>query len=398
MKHLSLLILISIIFIGCEKEPKILLNFNTEPAIKFIQLIDFIEKESKIELDTIEYSKNQIISNYNRNKINKVLNKKIDNLLKLPVYKKLSDITSAFTDSTKFKGKEAFKFAFLNLPYKGTAMSGGIANSWVEYWKNDYNIKAIDFINELENNSERIKYESISLSKKYFPNIIEENQNVEIAFCFDGNRGSFRNENIIYMDILGFTDFNINTFTKVLSHELHHVIYSNWLNSRIKKKSDKEKAIFKLQSRIILEGLAQQINFIDYSSQVKELYINKELIKKLYENFVEALIEIENSDTPLSTFSEFNTKMWDDSSFLLEKYCNGEIEDKTIPRRPTYDYYISYKIYESIEKNGGFEKLQFVIEYPENLLSEFNRLRNDKDLIPKFPLEIIDLWKNNFKS
>lgn len=398
MKHLSLATLIFIILIGCEKKPEILLKFNTEPAVKFVELIDFIEKESKIKLDTIKYSKKQVISNYYRNKNNTILNTKIDELLELPVYKLLSEITTAYTDSIDLKGKEAYKFAFLNLPYKGTQMAGGVANSWIEYWQNNYDIKAKDFISELENNSERIKYESISLSKEYLPKNTVENQNVEVVFCFDGNRGSFANENIIYMDILGFTDFNINRFTNVLSHELHHVIYSNWLNSRFNKKTNKEKAISKLQSRIILEGIAQQITFVDYNSQVEELYNNKELIKKLHENFIEVFIEIKNSETPLSTYSEFSSKMWDDSYFLLEKYCKGEIQDQTIPRRPTYSYYIGYKIYESIEENGGFEELQFVIEHPENLLSEFNRLRTDKDLIPKFPLEVTDLWKNNFSE
>ncbi len=397
MKNIFLLIFTSLIFVGCKKESKISMTFNTEPATKFIDLIDFIEQELNVELDTIEYSKNEIITNYSKNKNNKILNKKVDELLKLPTYKKLSEITSAYTDTSEYKGTDALKFAFLNLPYNCTTMTGGVAESWFEYWKNDYNIKAIEFISELKINSKRIKNESIKLSQKYFPNTIKDIHTVKTVFCIDGNRGSFTSENVIYMDILGFTDFNINSFTKVLSHELHHVIYSNWLNSRFQKKSEKEKAIFKLQSRIILEGVAQQINFIDYNSQVKEMYNSKELLNHLYKNFAEALIELKNSDKPLDTYYEFNSKMWNESSHLLEKYCNGKIEFETIPRRPTYEYYLSYKIYESIEKNGGKEKLQFVLNHPENLLVEFNRSWHDKSLLPKFPLEIVELWKNNIK-
>ena len=113
---------------------------------------------------------------------------------------------------------------------------------------------------------------------------------------------------------------------------------------------------------------------------------------------MEDLFRISESETPFETFEELNSKMWINSNLLLEKYCKDDLENETSSHRPTYLYYISYLLYDTIEKNGRNEEIKFVIEHPETLLEVYNNLWSENDLIPKYPIDIIEIWKNNFKG
>ena len=279
-KYLSIILIVTLFF-SCKKKNESVLVFNSEPAEKFIELIDYIEKNSNQKLISEKFPDQRVLSNYEKNKTDKLLNIKINNLLDLPTYQKLSEITKVNSESFEIKGKNAYKFAFLNLPFNRVQMSGDINSQWIDYWQKKNNLKSINFIEELKINSENIKNKLSKLCNNYYPTNLIKKDTIETVFCLDGNRGNFTSDNIIYMDLITFTDFNIDRFTKVLAHELHHVNYSNWLLDYIKLNSDKQKAIFKLQRGIILEGIAVQITYEDYNYQVKGLYDNTELINEI---------------------------------------------------------------------------------------------------------------------
>ena len=395
MKKLYLLSLIVSILGGCNNEPSIRLKINVEPAEKFINLIDFINDNSKIKIDTTKHSEIEIVENYSKNLQNKELNKKIDELLQLPTYKILSKTTGAFTDSINFEGKEAYRFAFLNLPYELVNMRGGASETWAMYWKNGYNGKALQFLKKIEQNSKNIEKEAISTCSKYLPKITYDIPEVKTFICMDGNRSSFMNNHSLYMDLFDFTNYDIREFQNVVAHELHHAIYSPWLRRKFSFKSDKQKAIYKLQYGIISEGVAQQTTYIDYTPQMISLYNNKELTNELNNDFINALVAINNSNTPMKTFRENNSLMWKRSMPYLRKYCK-DIERETYSRRPSYMYYIGFLMYNSIKNNGGNEKLLLSIEHPENLLFYYNEVWNENEMIPKFSNKIVELWKNNF--
>ena len=394
-KHIFLILLITLIF-SCNKKNESILVFDSEPAEKFIDVIDYIEKSSNQELINKKFSEELIASNYKNNKTDKSLNTKINYLLELPAYYKLSKDATAYTDTSVIKGIDAYKFAFLNLPYKRTRMNGGRASLWIDYWENNHNLKASKFLNDINEDSESIKNKAIILSNEYYPSDIVKKDTIKTIFCIDGYRSSFTSENIIYMELIASTDFNIERFTKILSHELHHINYSNWLLNNYEFISEKQKGIYNFQRGFILEGIAQQINFIDYNEQVKKLYDNKELLIELNKDFAENIVRISKSKTPIETSKESNSNMWAKSSALLEKYCKENYEEHTISHRPTYKYYISYKLYEEIKKNGKKGEFKFVIENPESLLEVYNNLRNENNIIPKYPDEIVELWKTNF--
>lgn len=390
-KYISLILIITLI-LSCKKKNETILVFDSKPAEKFIEVIDYIEKSSSQKLIFKKFPEQLIASNFINNKTNKSLNTKINKLLELPAYSKLSEDATAYTDTSVIKGKEAYRLAFLNLPYKRTRMNGDRTYLWVDYWENNHNLKVSKFLNDINNNSENIKNKAIKLSNEYYASNIVKRDTIKTIFCIDGYRSSFTSENIIYMELIASSDFNIERFSKILSHELHHINYSNWLLTNYEFISEKQKGIFNFQKGFILEGIAQQINFIDYNKQVKDLYNNKELLTELNKDFIENLIKISKSKTPIETSKKSNTTMWENSSALLEKY---QIEDNE-EHRPTYKYYISYQLYEVIEKNGKKGEFKFVIEHPESLLEIYNKLTNENNIIPKYPNEIVELWKTNF--
>lgn len=394
-KYISLILILTLI-ISCKKKKESILVFDSKPAEKFIEVIDYIEKSSNQKLIFKKFPNQVITSNYKKNKTDKILNTKINDLLQLPAYIKLSESTTAYSDSSKIKGKDAYKFAFFNLPLYRTRMNGDMVTAWINYWENNYNLKVSKFLKNLNENAESIKNRAIGLSNEYYPSNIVKIDTIKTIFCMDGYRSSFTSDNTIYMELIYSTDFNIERFTKILSHELHHINYSNWLLKKIKFTSDRQEAIFKLQRGLILEGIAQQINFTDYNQQAKKLYNNKELITELNKNFIDNLISISKSKTPLDTFQESNSNMWKNSDALLEKYCKEDHEEQTVSHRPTYKYYVGYQLYKVIEKNAKKGEFKFVLNHPESLLEIYNNLRNENNIIPKYSDEIVGLWKNNF--
>lgn len=397
MKKYIYLILILTLLISCKKEKESVLIFDSKPAEKFIEVIDYIEKSSNQKLILKKFTNQVITSNYKKNKTDKILITKINNLLQLPAYIKLSENTTAYSESSKIKGKDAYRFAFFNLPFYRTRMNGDMVTAWINYWKNNNNLKVAKFLKDLNQNAESIKKRAIGLSNEYYPSNIVKIDTIKTIFCMDGYRSSFTSDNTIYMELIYSTDFNIERFTKILSHELHHINYSNWLLlKKIKFSSDRQEAVFNLQRGLILEGIAQQINFPDYNQQAKKLYNNKELITELNKNFIDNLISINKSKTPLDTFQESNSNMWKDSDALLEKYCKEEYEEETVSHRPTYKYYIGYQLYKVIENNAKKGEFKFVLNHPESLLEIYNKLRNENNIIPKYSDAVVELWKTNF--
>ena len=374
--------------------------FNTKPAKEFIDLMNYLEKKSLSGFDNKDISPKTKQEAYQKNLKDTLLNNKICKLLGLPTYSVLEEITTVFIDTNKIHGKDAYSLAFLNLPYNVVSMSGGLSDSWVEFWKSKKNEKAKGFINDITSRSKIITEHILNFAGEYLPSDINDPRTIETVFCIDGNRGSFTIDEKIYMDLLDFDNFNPDRFTKILAHEYHHVIYEKWLDdyNPSRKSSKIKEVVFDFQKGIIMEGLAQQINSDDYSPQIMELYNNKDLIKELQDNWVRALKNIINSNNPFKTFEEEEGKMWDNSIPLLKKYSTGKIEEGTYSHRPSTIYYLGYHLYHSILKNGGKKNLDLAITHPDQVLEIYNKTRSKESIMPEFPQDILKLWEDNFKT
>jgi uncharacterized protein YjaZ len=256
------------------------------------------------------------------------------------------------------------------------------------------------FINDITSRSKTVTKNTVSFAREFLPADLNDNRIIETVFCIDGNRGSFTIDEKIYMDLLDFDNFNPERFTKILAHEYHHVIYEKWLDdyNPVGKTDEAKKAVFDFQKGIIMEGLAQQINYDDYNQQIKDLYNNKTLIKELQDNWINTFKKIISSNDALKTYESESDKMWRNSMPLLKKYCNEEIEEETYPHRPSTLYYLGYHLYHSILKNGGKKKLEYAITHPDQVLEIYNKTLNEESVMPEFPQDIVKLWKDSFKT
>ncbi len=400
MKRILIVIGILLIFLACNKKDQEILVFNTEPATRFIGLMNYLEKKSPSGFDNKGLSLKTREEEYQKNLKDTVLKNKIDSLLGLPAYSVLSEITTVFIDTNKIHGKEAYRLAFLNLPYNIVSMSGGLSESWVDFWKTGKSDNALKFINSIISQSGTVSKNTIKYAKEFLPSDLNDPRKIETVFCADGNRGSFTIDEKIYMDLLDFDNYNLDRFTKILAHEYHHVIYEKWLDdyNPTGRTDEAKKAVFDFQKGIIMEGLAQQINYDDYSQQIMDLYNNKDLIKKLQENWMNTFKKIIHSEDPLDTFETESDKMWGNSIPLLKKYSTGKIEEETYPHRPSTLYYLGYHLYHTILKNGGKKELEYAITHPDQVLEIYNKVRNKESVMPEFPQDIVKLWKDSFKT
>lgn len=400
MKRIVFIISIFLVLIGCKNSKETSLTFNREPAEKFIDVMNYIETKTENGFTNDETSQELIDQNFQSNSQDISLNQKIDSLLSLTIYNDLEKLTSSFIDTIEYKGREGYRIAFLNLPSRSIPMKGGLSEQWVEFWINNYDSKVIQFLQQIESQENIVTKDVLINCYKLLPENLEPITAVEVLFCFDGNRGSYAKDSTIIMDMLDFSNFELSEFSHTLAHELHHIIYGQWLSEKLSEvnMTSKQEALLSYQKRIIFEGIAQQINYEDYSEQVKNLYNNEQLIVELFNEWIVSMREITKSEKPYDTFNHLHKEMWGNSMSKLKKYCPDIIEEETIPRRPTTDYYISYHLYHSIFHKGGLQKLNYVIENYDCLLEEYNNIYSEDLLIPRIPDDILEIWKNNFKS
>ncbi len=394
MKIIRFLVIISF-FYSCnniEKTEKKLV-FNTKPAETFIEIMEHLfQNEMNIQNDSLTDS-----LNFSNNEKDLILNEKLKKLFSFPIYESLSNIMIAHKNGVKLQNKEAYKAGFYDLPNLNVDMSSGVNQQWKEWWEKGNFKKSFEFINNIKQQQLNISNNSKDKIKHLLPKNKTMDKNVEVLFCFDGNRGSYTTDSIIVMDMLDFKNYNITNFTNVLAHELHHIVYGNWINSNYDKSTmnEKQKTLLSYQKRILMEGIAQQINYLDYKKEIKDLYFNNELMLELSDDWFNSLREINSSQNSTEYYNSFKNTMWNNGFDRLKKYYIGKIDDSVLGRRPTIDYYISYYLYFAINKNGGKERLDYVINNPESLLNEYNTLRKKEDLIPLIPDDIKEIWENN---
>lgn len=380
-KSISAIFILFYVFLSCSNPNDNTLNFSidSKPASLFIEIMNL--------------SMN--------NQIDNVTSNKIDSLLNQPVYTVLTDNVSLTTKNKKYVGKDAYRFALKNLNTEKFRMTSDLYIYWKKWWEQTEQKKLLSFINEININKTDIIKQSSEYVNTYLPSDINTSQHINTFLCLDGNRSSFTVDNMLIMDLFNFK-LNINSYTKTFAHELHHIYYRKWLDKRfnIDRKNESEKVLLEYQKKLILEGIAQQINFddpLDYTIEVKELYFNEELINELSKDWFAHFRNINTSEQPRKDYNKLLYNIWNNGAVeKLERYYKGNNIEALYERRPVVFYYIGFHLYYDIYKNGGKEKLDYVISHPKELLDYYNKLRKENDFIPFIPKDIIEIWKNNF--
>lgn len=381
------------------KEPTI--NINTEPASKFYNIMNYLQGKYEQEFICKNIDKVTIRDNYLSNLNDKRLQGMIDSLLSLPVYGVFSEVSRIYNKNGLFakKGKKTYINAFNNLPFHCVPMNGGRPNSWVEYWNEGNHHKMRSIIKYIKKNEERIIEDAISRCKQLLPNDCNLNIGADIFIAFDGNRGNFQKDQMIVIDLVNKELYDTTVFLNVLTHELHHRFYKEWLRNKLsaKKRKRRKKIQLLFQKSLITEGVAQQYTISNYNYQARALLHNKMLMKEVYDEWISIARRINSSAFPRMASTKVHKEQFHKEMLWLNKYCNKQIEDETIKYRPSVIYYISYHLYNSIYTKMGLKGLLHVIENPDQLLNEYNKIYTESMLVPMIPDDIIMQWSNSLQ-
>jgi len=403
MKKILIIFTTVCIILSCQSHKETApLVFNFEQAERFIDVMDYLEAKDSSGFAKENLSDDMISQNFEANSIDVVLNRKIDALLSLSVYDEFSKITSSNVNDTIYKGRDGYRMSFLFLPKTRIDMPAGMSEQWATYWEKNHDEEVSKVLNKIKSEQERITKKALSASARLLPDDFTPPVTTEVIFCLDGNKGSFTTDSQIFMEMFGFPsdDFNIDRFTNVLTHELHHINYGYWFSNQLPSgnMSDKQEALFKYLKPLIFEGIAQQFTYNDYSDEVKLLYHDSLLIEELFTNMTTSVRKIANSNEPLKIFEEENNKIWENRKYFKNKYSPEGLKQIEFKYAPTLVYYVGYHLYNSILQKGGKERLDFVMVNFDCLLEEYNKIYSPDLLIPKIPDDIVKLWKESFKK
>lgn len=381
-----------------EPKAKNSITISVEPALRFYRLMCYIENQSTNGLNCKNADKQLIKENYRKNTSDIELQMLIDSLLALPIYKQISSISKIYSKNgiTYQKGKATFREAFNHLPNHCIPMNGGRPYTWVEFWteNNVYNIQQL--INFIENNEQKIVENSIERCKQLLPSNCNMDVNAAIYTIIDGNRGSFQEENVIALELMNTELLDTTKFMNVLTHELHHKFYADWLHQKTstKTKNSRAKVYLQFQKSFIMEGVAQQYNISNYGNEVHALLHNQELINELFTGWISFTRKMSRSRFPRLTYAKAQKEHHKQEMQLLFKYCQAPISDEVIKYRPSVIYYLSFHLYNAILLKEGKNGLMYAIENPDQLLKLYNNIHTEELLIPKIPEDVALLWEN----
>lgn len=74
-----------------------------------------------------------------------------------------------------------------------------------------------------------------------------------LYYTVDGNRGGYEEENIMVLDLVGTSPMRAMRQDNVISHEMHHIYYEDWLRRDITT-APKGSALRVFQIAFVKEG------------------------------------------------------------------------------------------------------------------------------------------------
>ena len=349
------------------------INIDISATERFYELMNYIENSNGKKLQNKQLSIEQISDIFNKNAKDSTRQIMIESLLETRPYShNYIEEVKCFDKS----GKDAYRIVYNII---GDGITEYITSDMLKKWGNFWNSKQRKMIDlkSLKNIESTININE----EKFISNLPEKAFNkskyVTLYFTIDGNRSAYQEDSVIVFDLIN-NKIDDNQFLESVTHELHHIYYSDWLEKNITS-NPFDKDLRDMQFAFIMEGVAQRINFDTYPDRIKKLYSNKELLQELMNDLKTGKFEM-NHDEEIS---------------MLNKYISSP-KEKEYSYRPSILYYLSYNIYRSIEKAGGKEMLEYVVENPKELISTYNKLYNENDMLfEPFSDEFEQMWSGN---
>jgi len=231
------------------------LRIDASAAVMFADLMSYIRAEnddffaSGYDIIPAEMAADRV----EQNRQNPKLSEMIDSLLALPVYAELSRIMRSF-EPEKLEGRAAYREAFYRLPWMRTRLMGGVDGQYLQLL-HEFDLATEEWVADLAG---KLKTEEFATGV------------VDVYLYFDGNRGCFRRGGSIYVDLMQFAlvesvsdSVCVAMIVCTVAHELHHVIYGDWLAESTKAadadsdKSWRAKALKQWRDAVLMEGTAR---------------------------------------------------------------------------------------------------------------------------------------------
>ncbi|MCL2414401.1 MAG: hypothetical protein FWC94_04020 [Bacteroidales bacterium] len=399
-------LLLACLFLFCALG-KAQITIHTAQIEAFHALMTYIEKKAGGKLSCECFDGVDLQAVFDRNSKDSTLNVLIENLLNSSPYylpERIRNIRVWLTDDGEAtaQGKDAYRVAFTILPNFCVNMNAGMPKIWIRYWNHEDREQVDNAIIEFKANQKEIIKNVKSSIKGLLPNDVDMSPEINIHIITAGNRGDHMVGNDIMMEMIWrllYEGFDLSHFTKVLKHEMHHVYYIPWLAERFgnKERNEGERLLWRYQKSFIIEGVATFFDFPLISPEGKQMSANRELITELFDEWIYVMRGL-MGDSPREAFAIYQNAWGDVSVERLKRFWPGDPDSIQFAGRPTAIYYVSFNVYKLILEHGGHEKLRFVIENPEKLLSVFNELHTDCMIVPRIPEDIVVLWQNNLES
>lgn len=341
------------------------------PVERFYELMAHIEKQNGSKLRAKYGNVEQLQAAYDKNIKDTMRQQLIESLLETRPY---SHQYMDYVRTWRRKGQDAYRIAFNMIGEYCPRMTAGMPVSWVRYW----NRKKLDL--ELIRKTTNAFKVKDSLVFSYLPKTdLNPNVSAVIYYAVDGNRGGYTDGDAIVMDLINSPMKNSEEVENTIAHELFHIYYFDWLDRKITT-APVDSALRDFQLSFVNEGIAQYLTYPDYPEVIKKLYRNKKLLKEL-------MTDLEAGRYDGNKYKLQRSRLWKYAPFA----ALGNYE-----YRPTLTYYLSLNIYQSIEKVGGREMLDYVIANPKELINTYNKLY-DKNVMQfdPFSQEFAKKWSDN---
>jgi len=394
------------------------LRIDASAAVMFADLMSYIRAEnddffaSGYDIIPAEMAADRV----EQNRQNPKLSEMIDSLLALPVYAELSRIMRSF-EPEKLEGRAAYREAFYRLPWMRTRLMGGVDGQYLQLL-HEFDLATEEWVADLAG---KLKTEEFAtgvrekVTEWLPPSLVEGfHDTVDVYLYFDGNRGCFRRGGSIYVDLMQFAlvesvsdSVCVAMIVCTVAHELHHVIYGDWLAESTKAAdadSDKRwraKALKQWRDAVLMEGTARFCDWENLPECAQSMALDTRLGEEIVATWEAVFLRLSHGEIRESEYLSMRNSFDHDRAlkwfkqYLTTHYTPTRARKllKKYPAfRPVPHYYVGYRIFTEILDTGGKSAFFYAMLHPDEVLDIYRDVVTGNDQAPQVSEEIVARW------
>jgi hypothetical protein len=350
----------------------------------------------------------------NRNRRDPQLSEMIDSLLSLPAYAELSRIMRSFAPE-KLAGRSAYREALYRLPWMRTRLMGGVGEQYMELLRK-FDTATEERVADL---AERIGSEAFAagvrskVAEWLPPSLAEDfHDTVTVYVYLDGNRGCFRKGGSIYIDLMqsALSDLASDSACAAMigcsaAHELHHIIYGNWLAGLPKddanSRSWRDRALKDWRDAVLTEGAARFCDRENLPDCARQMAVDERLGEEIFATWESVFLRLSKGDIPENEYLAMKTSFEQDRAlkwfkqYLTAHYAPSTARSllKKYPAyRPVPHYYVGYRIFSEILDTGGKSAFFYAMLHPDEFLDIYYDAATADNQAPQISEEAVARW------